>query len=377
MLSSMFLSLATCHLGYIYVVATFVIFHHLHGWRLRSFTIAFSQVPLSKLDRVKNIARSSLVTLPKFVQDQGKYKAILKQIGRLNGILPEKWNPGVGPNQSIQRRAKSLSPNKRRTRPVVASAGKEAAASPHQKQVLMGLSKRKPHPQKPDTSPPPPSVACRGAGDEPVKSLATPPPPAAPPPSHAAAPEKTRGLATTRNMVQDSSHFVQDGKGPAAIREAKTTEATGFTGNTGEHARGVLPDQGVGCFPTQQGAHQLGGEGTFEAEPIRPCTRPPSVAGDHRRPYDRSLNASKPSFNTGGTPRKILSSSPVRAGSVSRPCSAGGFTALGRRVSGSSLVIGTQGWSLAGGEDHSHGSGEGYAVEQSSALLLPHLGTRT
>ncbi|CAM9114326.1 unnamed protein product, partial [Hapterophycus canaliculatus] len=43
------------------------------------------KVPLSKLDRVKNIARSSLVTLPKFVQDQQMYKAVLRQIGRLNG----------------------------------------------------------------------------------------------------------------------------------------------------------------------------------------------------------------------------------------------------------------------------------------------------
>lgn len=45
------------------------------------------QIPLSKLARMKNIARSSLVTLPLFVQDQAKYKACLEQIGRLNGII--------------------------------------------------------------------------------------------------------------------------------------------------------------------------------------------------------------------------------------------------------------------------------------------------
>lgn len=46
------------------------------------------QVALKDLARVKNIARCSLVTLPKFVQDQSRYKHFLKQIGRLNGILP-------------------------------------------------------------------------------------------------------------------------------------------------------------------------------------------------------------------------------------------------------------------------------------------------
>lgn len=74
------------------------------------------QVPLSKLDRVKNIARSSLVTLPKFVQDQQKYKAILRQIGRLNGILPEHSHLSAGPNQQIRRRAKRL-PRKKRLLP--------------------------------------------------------------------------------------------------------------------------------------------------------------------------------------------------------------------------------------------------------------------
>lgn len=47
----------------------------------------FLQIPLGKLGRMKNIARSSLVTLPLFVQDQVKYKAHLEQIGRLNGIM--------------------------------------------------------------------------------------------------------------------------------------------------------------------------------------------------------------------------------------------------------------------------------------------------
>lgn len=46
-------------------------------------------MPLSKLARVKNIARSSLVTLPKFLQVQAKYKDTLKQIGRLNVIISE------------------------------------------------------------------------------------------------------------------------------------------------------------------------------------------------------------------------------------------------------------------------------------------------
>lgn len=89
------------------------------------------QVPLSKLDRVKNIARSSLVTLPKFAQDQAKYKAMLRQIGRLNGILPEDVHPEAALKQATRRRRKSLSPRKRRTKTKtklrVASTGKEGA----------------------------------------------------------------------------------------------------------------------------------------------------------------------------------------------------------------------------------------------------------
>lgn len=341
-----------------------------------------SQVPLSKLDRVKNIARPSLVTLPKFVQDQGKYKAILRQIGILNGILlPDKLNLGVGLKQSIQPRVKSLSPTKRRARPAVASTAKQAAASPrHQKQVLMGSSKRKSQPRKQDApSPLPPSTAACGSGtrDAPVKRLSNPPPPAAPPPTRAVVRETWRGItqfceaASTRNMVQGSPHEAPVGKGPAVIRRVKTIEVTDFSGDTDGHGGGKAPDQGVRCSPVQGKYHFRGGR-AFENEPLRSatCTRNKlSFAGASRRLcVDRSLNASKPFFD-----RKLLSSS----ASTSRPSSAISFTALGRRVSGGSLSIGTHGWPLADGEECSHGSGEGCAVEKSSASLLPHLGSRT
>lgn len=332
------------------------------------------QVPLSKLDRVKNIARPSLVTLPKFVQDQGKYKAILRQIGILNGILlPEKLNLGVGLKQRIYHRAKSLSPTKRRARPAAASTGKEAAAFPCQKQVLMGSSKRKPQPQKQGSSPLPPSVACgSGTGDEPAKSLSNPSPPAAPPPTHAAVREKRCGTTpfheaagSTRNLVQGSSHDVPAGKGPAATREVKTIEAAGFAGDTGGHGGGLSPQK-----------QKIGEWRAFENEPFgsATCTRNnPSIAGDSRRLCaDRSLKASKPFFHS-----KLLFSSASRSGSTSRPSSAVGFTAVGRRVSGGSLAIGTHGWPLADGEDCFQGSGEGCAVEKSGAFLFPHLGTTT
>lgn len=41
--------------------------------------------------------RSALVTLPRFVQDQDKYKSTLRQIGRLNGILPRAHHATAGP----------------------------------------------------------------------------------------------------------------------------------------------------------------------------------------------------------------------------------------------------------------------------------------
>lgn len=69
------------------------------------------QVPLSKLGRVKRIVRPSLVTLPKFVQDEEKYKTVLKQIGRLNGILPD--NPQLGVHKKDEKQANSALPDKR------------------------------------------------------------------------------------------------------------------------------------------------------------------------------------------------------------------------------------------------------------------------
>lgn len=66
------------------------------------------QVPLSKLGRIKNIVRSSLVTLPLFVQDQVKYKTILEQIGRLNGIIrPSPLQPTPGSRRRATRRVKT------------------------------------------------------------------------------------------------------------------------------------------------------------------------------------------------------------------------------------------------------------------------------
>lgn len=60
-------------------------------------------MPLTKLARAKNIARSSLVTLPIFVQDQAKYKAMLQSIGRLNGIIKDNSPLGVMPKTKIGR----------------------------------------------------------------------------------------------------------------------------------------------------------------------------------------------------------------------------------------------------------------------------------
>lgn len=48
---------------------------------------------------MKNIVRPALVTLPRFVQDQDKYKATLRQIGRLNGILPRAHHAAVAPKK--------------------------------------------------------------------------------------------------------------------------------------------------------------------------------------------------------------------------------------------------------------------------------------
>ena len=70
---------------------------------------------------MKRIVRPSFVTLPKFVQDQEKYKAVLKQIGRLNGILPESPQLSVVLKKN-ERQSDGLLPDKRDL-----AAGREAS----------------------------------------------------------------------------------------------------------------------------------------------------------------------------------------------------------------------------------------------------------
>lgn len=172
---------------------------------------------MSKLDRVKNIARSSLVTLPKFVQDQVKYKAMLRQIGRLNGILPDDAHPAPGLKQTTRRRrTKSLSPRKRRTKPKLASTRKEAAgALAARKQEQTGSSTRKMLRQQPTTSPPH------------KPNHPTPPPP----PLHSSVPNKN-GSGILASPVHDSisSHHPRLARlVPSNERSTRSTENIGGT----------------------------------------------------------------------------------------------------------------------------------------------------
>lgn len=103
---------------------------------------------------MKRIVRPSLVTLPKFVQDQEKYKAVLKQIGRLNGILPKSPQLGVVPKKE-ERQANGVSPDKRG---LVAGreASRRAACTP--KEIPRGKS------LSPKTTVIPPDVVPKSDG---------------------------------------------------------------------------------------------------------------------------------------------------------------------------------------------------------------------
>lgn len=89
------------------------------------------QVPLSKLGRVKNMVRPSLVTLPRFVRDQAKYKATLRQIARLNGILPDGSLAEIGTKKNGGVPALGIATKTRRTVPAgTKRTGKRAQALP-------------------------------------------------------------------------------------------------------------------------------------------------------------------------------------------------------------------------------------------------------
>lgn len=272
------------------------------------------QVPLSKVDRVRHIVRPSLVTLPRFVQDQAKYRAILRQIGRLNGIYLEAVHPGAGPKQTRQRRAhkKSLLPTNRRT-------------VPNWKQASADSSKLKVGPQ--DTETPPSQKPARGVPSPPtpVESLFHPLVPGQPP------------LCTVdhaTNATQDSPHHpsTREGfggeTGVESIREVGVDEAT----RLGERDDGA-PKHHDGAWRSESRETQglQGAERISENGEARPRTR--------RRPSTRGV----------------------------RPCSAEDVAKSGRHLNARSMAVGASGWSFAIGEDLGDGD---------PPSMLPHLPSR-
>lgn len=173
------------------------------------------------------------------MQDQVKYKAMLRQIGRLNGILPEDVHPEAGLKQTTRRRTKSLSPKKRRTKTKLASIGKEASGFVNEK----------------------PSSAKTG-DNFPAQ---TEPPYTPAPPLHSAAPAKN----IPPSPVQDSySHHHRLARG--------VTSNESSNGST-EKIGGTLPDDRAGRLFQTYGA-RLDRERSSESGPIRPHTRPRSIA---------------------------------------------------------------------------------------------------
>lgn len=318
---------------------------------------------MSKLDRVKNIVRSSLVTLPGFVQDQAKYKGILRQIGLLNGIISEGLHPSVGPKQSIAKQAKDLSPNKRPSKTTKAATGKRTATSRPPKHALTNSSKngkqRRQLAESSQASAQSASDVARGEPTEFSKKLL----PVAP--HHAASPEKSsvgcKGKITLGN-AQNSSDCSSSVEGFGDKESAPTAprkEASGVS--VGSDKRGDKQ------APEVEGHNRVGWGRGSKTGPVRPRTFPPSRDCRRLRLLDHSLSRRISRRSIGGsgrtTPRDLLMSpSPIRllscGRSGNRPHSAVDFTMYGRRrVGEGNIGIGMQSWPLCNeGGDHCRSS---------------------
>lgn len=264
---------------------------HPHSvWRLRFCRIVRRlQVPLCKLDRVKNIARSSLVTLPKFIADQQKYKAMLRQIGRLNGILPEHSHLRAGPKQALRRRAKRSPRIRRLTLGATEPHNKSGDPVRRRTGANTASSKWMPCSQASQTSPPHAEVG--GDGRTPTED----PPDSALPARYCAENSDMRRVcseATTR-MARVPSHQETAGKVTRndilviSVDEAAMAKANTYfsPAERSEHPceQPLLVSDDVAVQPPTQERHNQCRWRNGEIEPTRPHTLPPSLAGSRGR----------------------------------------------------------------------------------------------
>ena len=188
---------------------------------------------------------------------------MLRQIGRLNGILPEDVHPEAALKQAARRRRKSLSPRKRRTKMTktklrVASTGKEGAEgalSAQNQEHAGGPPTRKLLRQQSATT----------SLDKPA------PPPLPPPPLHPSDPKKN-GLdhIIQATPVHHSVSHHRLSREEVASNESGTTRFI-------DKVDGTPQDDRAGCV-FQKSRSTVARERDSDPGPVRPHTRPRSIA---------------------------------------------------------------------------------------------------
>lgn len=320
---------------------------------------------------MKNIARSALVTLPRFVQDQDKYKATLRQIGRLNGILPRAHHATVGPNNhraNITPGPTAATRNKRRT--TARRTKPHTQTTPPQRGGLL-IQYEAPTPAPPS---PPISTASntahetdfRGVGDGRLTEEEAVP-------TALISPLANGFLGTADELTGDCSVASDRGAGISAKRNTvrgraadKTEgheESSGHNGHGGE----TLP---VAPTLIVDGTSSL----RAAVDSSRPHTSPMVVAN---RACHGGIRSAR---DTGGRycsfPCEVLNRPPGNFADM---------TALRPQNNAGGLLAGSHGWPLCSSGGHRFGNnhtleGDGLLAPGSGGLVhgtLPHLITRT
>lgn len=220
---------------------------------------------------------------------------MLRQIGRLNGILPEDIRPAMRlKQQSTRRRTRSLSPKKRRSKAILASTTIEKA----------GLVPVRTH--EPVTSSTRQLVRRKTSTRSPHQPEYRRPPA---PPLHSPAPEQF-GWEILTDPVHQQSHFSYDPLATKVPSSESSTPSTEKRGGASQHDRAACLFQTHGPQPNR--------EQSLESGPVRPHTRPRSMAEIHT-----------PSAFSIGNPGKL---SPLDRASSGGRLGSGGEPMFGQRV---------------------------------------------
>lgn len=330
------------------------------------------QVPLSKLERVRHIVRSSLVTLPRFVQDQAKYKAILKQIGHLNGILPDNPRlPCTRPN-GTGRLGSGPARSKRCNR-----AGRGGAGA-RRRTCAMILSRNTPKTQKKEET-----VASLPAADDSEEAWggATDDLSIDPEDIEAFSTPSCRVDAAGGRPGAYTGHNVEETGAMSDQGSCCASECGEYNGGWSDHESGLEGNSSRASLPSLSSIpslNRLTGSALSETGRSKPRTFPPLAT----TPVDVALY-----LGGSGIARSQPCSSPaVLVEEDHRPSTVADIKALRKRVGGGSVIVARVAF-LSGPENSSissinsiNSAADGFIVPQSRAITgnpLPQLGVKS